>query len=75
MLWTLQRLFLGTLPERWAKLTDINGREMFTLVPLAVIVIFLGLHPSPMLNLMTASANYLVEVVKTTGAVAMGVVP
>jgi NADH-quinone oxidoreductase subunit M len=73
MLWTLQRLFLGTLPERWAKLSDINGRELFTLVPLAVIVIFLGLYPSPMLDLMTASANHLVDLVKTTGTVAMGV--
>jgi NADH-quinone oxidoreductase subunit M len=73
MLWTLQRLFLGTLPERWTKLSDINGRELFTLVPLAAIVIFLGLYPSPMLNLMTASANYLVDFVKTTGTAAMGV--
>jgi NADH-quinone oxidoreductase subunit M len=73
MLWTLQRLFLGTLPERWATLPDINGRELFTLVPLAAIVIFLGLYPSPMLDLMTASANHLVDFVKATGAVAMGV--
>jgi NADH-quinone oxidoreductase subunit M len=72
MLWTLQRLFLGTLPERWAKLPDINGRELFTLVPLAAIVIFFGLYPSPMLDLMTASANHLVDFVKATGAVAMG---
>lgn len=75
MLWTLQRLCLGPLPERWSKLPDLNGRELFTLVPLAAIIIFLGLYPSPMLDLMTASANYLVHVVKTTGAMAVGVTP
>ncbi|MEO6939556.1 MAG: NADH-quinone oxidoreductase subunit M [Candidatus Kapaibacterium sp.] len=60
MLWALQRMFLGTLPERWNDLTDINTREMISLVPLAVIVIFLGIYPSPIINLMTTSVNQLV---------------
>jgi NADH-quinone oxidoreductase subunit M len=63
MLWTLQRVFLGTLPERWKSLPDINGRELFTLVPLAVIIIFLGIYPSPAINLMTSSVNNLVNIV------------
>ncbi len=64
MLWTLQRLFLGTLPERWNGLTDINGRELVSLIPLAVITIFLGIYPSPMIDLMNTSVNHLVEVMK-----------
>ncbi len=71
MLWTLQRVFLGTLPERWKSLPDINGRELVALVPLAVIVIFLGIYPAPILNIMNASANYLVDVVKNGGALAL----
>jgi NADH-quinone oxidoreductase subunit M len=67
MLWTLQRVFLGTLPEKWKSLPDINGRELFTLVPLAIIVIFLGIYPSPMINLMTGAVNTLVDVVTTSG--------
>jgi NADH-quinone oxidoreductase subunit M len=63
MLWTLQRVFLGTIPERWKTLPDINGRELFTLVPLAIIVIFLGIYPSPMIDLMNASVNKLVDIV------------
>jgi NADH-quinone oxidoreductase subunit M len=63
MLWTLQRVFLGTLPDRWKNLPDINGRELFTLVPLAIIVIFLGIYPSPAINLMTSSINNLVNIV------------
>jgi NADH-quinone oxidoreductase subunit M len=73
MLWTLQRVFLGTLPERWKSLTDINGRELFTLVPLAVIVIFLGIYPSPAIDLMTSAVNTLVDVVqKSNGLVLLG---
>ncbi len=69
MLWTLQRVFLGTLPEKWKTLPDINGRELFTLVPLAIIVILLGIYPSPAVNLMTSAVNTLVSIVNQSGAV------
>jgi NADH-quinone oxidoreductase subunit M len=59
MLWVLQRVFLGTLPEKWKGLTDMNARETFMLVTLAVIVIFCGIYPSPVLDLMNSSLNYL----------------
>jgi NADH-quinone oxidoreductase subunit M len=73
MLWTLQRVFLGTLPEKWKSLPDINGRELFTLVPLAVIVIVLGIYPSPAIDLMTSAVNTLVGVVqKSNGLVLLG---
>jgi len=71
MLWTLQRLFLGPLPERWKSLPDINGRELFTLVPLAVIVIVLGIYPNPMINLMSTAVNTLVAVVNNGGAMSL----
>ncbi len=71
MLWVLQRVFLGTLPEKWKNLTDMNGREMAMLVPLAVIVIFLGIYPSPVLDLMNSSMNYLAELLHRAGADAM----
>ncbi len=70
MLWTLQRVFLGQPNERWKALPDINARELFTLVPLAVIVIALGVYPSLLLDLMTSSLNHLVDLVNTTSAVA-----
>ena len=67
MLWALQRMFLGTLPERWNNLTDINTRELVALVPLAAIVIFLGIYPSPVINLMSTSVNQLVSFVNAAG--------
>ena len=67
MLWTLQRVFLGQPNERWAKLPDINGRELFTLVPLAVIVLILGIYPSLLIDLMTSSLNHLVKIVVAAG--------
>jgi NADH-quinone oxidoreductase subunit M len=67
MLWTLQRMFLGVVPEKWSAMPDINGRELVTLVPLAAIVIFLGIYPGPVINLMTSSVNALVAFVHTAG--------
>ena len=61
MLWTLQRVYLGTLNEKWKDLTDLTTREYLMLVPLTIIIIFLGVYPSPMLNLMNASANAMVK--------------
>jgi len=72
ILWAIQRLFLGTLPERWKTLPEINGRELFTLIPLAAIVVFLGVYPSPVLSMMNSTLNYLNAVVEA-GAHAAGV--
>ncbi len=73
MLWTLQRVFFGTLPEKWNNLTDLNLKEYATLVPLLIIVVFLGVYPSPMLNIMSSSVNQLVDFVsKSSGLTIMG---
>jgi NADH-quinone oxidoreductase subunit M len=67
MLWVLQRVFLGTLPEKWNNLTDMNGRETLMLVTLAVVVIFLGIYPAPVLDLMSTSVNSLAGILQTAG--------
>jgi NADH-quinone oxidoreductase subunit M len=61
MLWVLQRVFLGVLPDKWKGLTDMDGRETFMLATLAVIVIFLGVYPAPMIGLLNSSLSHLAE--------------
>ncbi len=71
MLWALQKIFFGTIPERWQgpwdpthlkyKHDDVNGLELAALLPLAALVIFLGVYPNPVLNLMTGSVNHFIE--------------
>jgi len=60
-LWTIQRMFLGTLNEKYKTLPDVNGRELFTLVPLGIIVILLGVFPAPLLNMMSQSLDWVVR--------------
>ncbi len=74
MLWTLQRVFLGKANEKWSALPDVNAREILTLVPLAVIVLVLGIYPSLMLNVMTSSVNNLVEII-AKGSAALALIP
>jgi NADH-quinone oxidoreductase subunit M len=67
MLWTLQRVFLGKTNEKWGLLPDINARELIMLVPLAVIILALGIFPSFMLNVMASSVNNLIKLISQNG--------
>lgn len=61
MLWTLQRIFFGKLNEKWATLSDLEIREFIMFIPLTIIIIFLGVYPSAMLDIMSTSVNSLVD--------------
>src|SRR5437667_8352247 len=61
LLWTIQQMFLGTPREDYARLhlSEISGRELFTLVPLGVIVVVLGVYPHAILDLLNGSLQHL----------------
>ena len=62
LLYMFQKLFLGEVDkEENRKLLDMNAREIVTLVPLIVLIFWIGLYPSPFFNLMEASVTKLVE--------------
>ena len=71
MLWTMQRIYLGKPNEKYVGLPDINAREVFTLVPLGIIVIVLGVYPRPVLDLITVSLDHLNQVVAGKAQVAL----
>ncbi len=68
MLWTLQRVYLGKENEKYKDLPDINRREALCLLPLAIIVIILGVYPIPLLNMMSASLNAINQSLVPYGA-------
>jgi hypothetical protein len=47
--------------NQWGGLTDINGRELFTVIPLMVLTLFIGVYPKPLNDLMNATLTYLVQ--------------
>jgi NADH-quinone oxidoreductase subunit M len=68
LLWTLQRMYLGKPNEKYLTLPEINARELFTLVPLGAIVIFLGIYPRPILDLQSPALLRLNDQVRGSTA-------
>lgn len=58
----IARMFMGPLNPRWADLKDINRRELVAAVPLAVLMIALGLFPSLALGLMDTTLTEMAAV-------------
>ena len=62
ILYMLQRVIYGSPSERMApKLSDLNWREFGMLVPLVVFVFWIGLYPKPVLDVMHASVERLLQ--------------
>ena len=62
MLWMLQRVALGEPATKTAAvLTDLSNRELATLIPLAVIILWIGLYPGPLMEMMDTSVTSLVQ--------------
>ena len=67
MLWMLQRLALGEPNTKFASvLPDLTSRELGTVIPLAILVLWIGLYPGPLMEMMDVSVVDLIQ--QTTGA-------
>ncbi|MCB2231052.1 NADH-quinone oxidoreductase subunit M [bacterium] len=61
MLRMVQNVFLGEFNlSKWGGLTEINFRELVTVVPLMVFTLWIGLYPKPLNELMQATLEHLV---------------
>jgi len=66
-LWLVKRVIFGpVVNDGVATLDDLNAREFLILGVLAVAVLLLGIWPAPLLELMQASVQHLVEQIVTS---------
>jgi len=63
-LWTIYRIFWGPLNARWAALPDLDGRETWTLAPLAALMIAVGLYPAPLVGTINAAMIEIMSLVR-----------
>ncbi len=58
MLWMLQRVIFGKIikPEN-ENLKDLDGREKLVLVPLVILIFWIGIYPKPFLRRMEPAVN------------------
>ncbi|MCA0325409.1 MAG: NADH-quinone oxidoreductase subunit M [Proteobacteria bacterium] len=61
-LWMFKRVYLGPVAnDDVRQLNDINGREFFILSLLAIAVLWMGLYPKPITDVMDASVIHLLQ--------------
>lgn len=62
MLWAYQRVMFGRLDRESNRLLfDLNRREISLLLPIAIMIIVMGVYPKPFLSKMETSVNYLID--------------
>ncbi len=65
MLWMFQRvMFLECKNPKNLKLTDMNLREMITIVPLIIFIFWIGFYPKPFTKTFDASIEHLITQVE-----------
>jgi NADH-quinone oxidoreductase subunit M len=61
-LWMTKRVIFGEVAnERVAALTDINSREFAILAVMAIMVLYMGIHPKPFTDVMHVSVQALLD--------------
>lgn len=66
LLYAMQRVFLGPVNEKYRTLPEINNRELFSLVPMLLLCIILGIFPNYLLDWMQPSIDLLVGILEQT---------
>ena len=60
-----QKIFLGPLNDKYKNLEDISSRELVTIIPLAIIILFFGVYPAPLLNMISPAMEGIIEIIRT----------
>ena len=67
-----QRVLLGPLNEKWANLTDMDGREWVALTPLLILTILFGVWPGPILNGLAPFMEQLTTALRSVSSTVAG---
>jgi NADH-quinone oxidoreductase subunit M len=69
LLWMYQRVMFGEVTHEANKhLLDLNIRELTVLVPIVLMIVWIGLYPQPFLTRLEVSTKAIVERVNTMAA-------
>jgi NADH-quinone oxidoreductase subunit M len=60
LLWAYQRTFHGPLTPENASMKDMTAAEFGVMLPLLALIVYLGIHPAPMLDRMEPSVQAVV---------------
>jgi len=63
-LWAIHRIFFGPLNTRWAALPDLDGRERWVMVPLAALMVAVGMYPRPLVDMINLAMAGVLSLVR-----------
>ena len=55
-----QRMFMGETNKKYLDLPDINKREIGILIPLTVLIIFFGVYPQPLIDIISGTMSTII---------------
>jgi NADH-quinone oxidoreductase subunit M len=69
LLWMLKRVFYGPFNTTWNRLRDANWREALPLITLAAVIVFVGVFPNFLIDVITPALAALLHGVSTVGLI------
>jgi NADH-quinone oxidoreductase subunit M len=66
VLWLYQRTMQGTVSEKVGKFKDLNAREALAVGPLIAIILFLGVYPKPIIDVINPAVKDTLQNVHQT---------
>jgi NADH-quinone oxidoreductase subunit M len=66
-LWAMQRTMFGVYIEKLGNVRDISSMQAFSMAVIALLVIYFGLNPSPVLNMMIKNSEAIVSLAAALG--------
>jgi NADH-quinone oxidoreductase subunit M len=70
LLWMYQRVMHGPVEKEKVKaLKDLNKREIVFLIPIVIMMFWMGIYPKPFLSKMETSVTHLLNLVKNKEAI------
>ncbi len=67
LLWMLKRVFYGPFNTKWNWLPDANWREAIPLITLAAVIVFVGIFPNFLIDVITPTLSALMHTASTAG--------
>jgi NADH-quinone oxidoreductase subunit M len=64
---TMRNVLLGEGKKEYGGLQDVTSKEMLIFAPLAVLIVFFGVYPAPIFNMLNESVLALSELLALVG--------
>jgi proton-translocating NADH-quinone oxidoreductase chain M len=66
-LWALQRTMFGVFDKKLGTITDINGYQTLSMGVIAILILYFGLNPSAVLDMMLTNSEQIVSMMAVMG--------